>query len=83
MVGVSEASLCVLLHLLVGRTLLGWLRYRRTWLVPSVERGGCLNDFSLPQSTAIPSIGWMHEDVWNGAAEYQNGHCHFGSRQQP
>ena len=23
----------------------------------------------------------MHEDVWNGAAEYQNGHRHFGSRQ--
>ena len=22
----------------------------------------------------------MHEDVWKGAAEYQSGHCHFGSR---
>ena len=35
---------------------------------------------STPTTPTTPSIGWMHEDVRNGAAEYQNGHCDFGSQ---
>ena len=42
-----------------------------------------LEGWALPQFPSTPPLGWKNEDNRIGAAEYQNGHRHFGSRQKP
>ena len=38
---------------------------------------------STPTTPNYPRLGWRHDKDRSGAAESQDGHCHFGSRQQP
>ena len=42
-----------------------------------------LTEYPLPQLPTTPSLGWKHGKGRSGAAESQDGHCHFGSRHQP